>query len=225
MRSVVAGAGGWAGSARGHVGRAPPLMTRRQRRHTDRSPSFRPSERPVGVSPADRTINHTSTGDREVVAVEPRPVKEKRSKLNCRQCGESVPEERIDAGYDYCVKPACVEACLRPLNVVAIAVNKSNDQLALREQLDIPAIVSRTRTDGGQYGAAHRPPTREPRVLTDGQRIARMREVLEARLEACQDPVERARLIDTYNARVRRMNIRFRRMGLYSQSDPRRVRS
>jgi len=36
--------------------------------------------------------------------------------------------------------PTCVEACIRPLNVVAIAVNKSNEQLALREQLDIPRI-------------------------------------------------------------------------------------
>ncbi len=57
------------------------------------------------------------------------------SNLKCRHCGDRVPEERADAGYDYCLKPDCVEACIRPLNVVAVAVNKSNDQLALREQL------------------------------------------------------------------------------------------
>ncbi len=113
------------------------------------------------------------------------------------------------------MKPACVEACIRPLNVVAVGVNKSNDQLALREQLDIPRFAGRTRADGGQYGAADRPARREPEVLTDGQRITRMRQDLEAQLEECGDEVEQAKLIDEYNARVRRMNIRYRRIGLY----------
>jgi hypothetical protein len=139
--------------------------------------------------------------------------------LKCRNCGELISDERAEAGYDYCMQPACVEACIRPLNVVAVGVNKSNDQLALREELDIPRIAARTRTDGGQYGIAHRPSRREPEVLTDGQRITRMRQDLEARLKECGDEAERARLIDAHNARVRRMNIRFRRIGLYHESD------
>jgi hypothetical protein len=151
----------------------------------------------------------------------PRPLRlGERLNLKCRRCGDPVSEERTDAGYDYCMKPACVEACIRPLNVVAIAVNKSNDQLALREQLDIPRIGGRSRVDGGQYGVAYRPAQREPEVLTDGQRIARRRQVLEARLEDRDDKAERARLIDAYNARVRRMNIRYRRSGLYREIDP-----
>jgi hypothetical protein len=145
--------------------------------------------------------------------------------LNCRHCGDVVSEERAEAGFDYCMKPECVEACIRPLNVVAVAVNKSNDQLALREQLDIPKIVARTRTEGGQYGPALRPPPPEPEVLTDGQRITRMRAELETRLETCEDPADRAKLIDAYNARVRRMNIRYRRIGLYGESDPPQPRS
>jgi hypothetical protein len=152
-------------------------------------------------------------------------VMENRLKLKCRNCGDVVSEERADAGYDYCVKPACVEACIRPLNVVAVGVNKSNDQLALREQLDIPRIAARTRTDGGQYGIAHRPERRQPEVLTDGQLITRMRLDLEALLADCRDPAERANLIDAHNARVRRMNIRYRRTGLYRESDSTRVRS
>ena len=146
-----------------------------------------------------------------------------RLKFTCRNCGDVVGRERLEAGYDYCLKPGCLEACIRPLNLVAVAVNKSNDQLVLLEQLDIPRVVSRTRTDGGQFGAALRPPRREPRVLTDGQRIARMRRDLEARLAACEDDVERARLIDAYNSRVRTMNIRYRRTGLYRQADEGRV--
>jgi hypothetical protein len=140
--------------------------------------------------------------------------------MKCRHCGDPVSKERTDAGYDYCMKPACVEVCKRPLNVVAVGVNKSNDQLVLREQLDIPQIAARTRNDGGQYGVAHQPERRGPEVLTDGQRIARMRQDLEVRLEACKDPVERARLIDAYNARVRRMNIRYRRTGRYRDDHP-----
>jgi len=52
-----------------------------------------------------------------------------------------------------------------------------------------------------------------------------MRHKLEAQLEKCRDPDERARLIDAYNARVRRMNIRFRRIGLYIAGERTRVRS
>ena len=93
--------------------------------------------------------------------------------MDCRHCGDVVSKERVDAGYDYCMQEKCVEACLRPLHVVAVAVNKSNDQLVLREQLDIPRVSSSARADGGQYGAPRRPLRREPRVLTDGQKIAR----------------------------------------------------
>jgi len=60
-------------------------------------------------------------------------------------------------------------------------------------------------------------------VLTDGQRIERMRRRLEARLRDCTDDGERTSLIDAYNSQVRRMNIRYRRTGLYRE-DPRPVR-
>jgi hypothetical protein len=145
--------------------------------------------------------------------------------LNCRNCGDPVPEERAGAGYDYCMKTACVQTCIRPLNVVAVAVNKSNDQLVLREQLDLPRTVGRSRADGGQYGVVRRPARREAEALTDGQRIARMRERLEARLGSCRDQAERTKLIDSYNARVRRMNIRYRHTALYRQDDPTRASS
>jgi len=145
--------------------------------------------------------------------------------LQCRNCGDPVSEERVDAGFEYCMKPACVEACIRPLNVVAIAVNKSNEQLALREQLDIPRIAARTQTDGGQFGVPVRREQPEPEVLTDGQRITRMRRALESRLELCGDESERARLIDAYNADVRRMNIRYRRSALYREHARSRARS
>jgi hypothetical protein len=135
--------------------------------------------------------------------------------VNCRYCGESLPEERANEGYDYCVKKDCSEQGLHALNVVAIHVNKSNDQYALREELDIPEIAGGTTIEGGHYGIPHRPKKREPEVLTDGQRIERMRRRLEDRLRRCTDKAERTRLIDAYNSQVRRMNIRYRRTALY----------
>lgn len=145
--------------------------------------------------------------------------------MNCTYCGDTIPEERAQAGYDYCVKQECSEQGLRALNVVAIHVNKSNDQFALREQLDIPEIEGGAQVDGGQYGIRHRQPRRERKVLTDGQRIDRMRRRLEARLDDCTDEDERARLIDAYNGQVRRMNIRYRRTGLYQENPHPSVKS
>jgi hypothetical protein len=46
-----------------------------------------------------------------------------------------------------------------------------------------------------------------------------MRRELEVRLEACPAEIERAKLIDAHKARVRRMNIRFPRTGLYPRRD------
>jgi hypothetical protein len=137
--------------------------------------------------------------------------------LNCRYCGDVIPEERTQGGYDYCVKQECSEQGLRGLNVVAIHVNKSNDQYALREQLEIPEIAGGAHVDGGQYGIRHRSARRQPEVLTDGQRIERMRRRLEARLRDTTDVAERSRLIDAYNSQVRRMNIRYRHTGLYRE--------
>jgi hypothetical protein len=135
--------------------------------------------------------------------------------VNCRYCGESLPEERANEGYDYCVEKDCSEQGLHALNVVAIHVNKSNDQFALREQLDIPEISGGSTIEGGQYGIPYRRKKQEPEVLTDGQRIERMRRRLEDRLRHCTDKSERTRLIDAYNSQVRRMNIRYRRTALY----------
>ncbi|MBO0715537.1 MAG: hypothetical protein J2P59_12330 [Acidimicrobiales bacterium] len=140
--------------------------------------------------------------------------------MNCRYCGEELPRERSTEGFDYCVKADCVERGMRPLNVVAISVNKSNDQYALREQLDIPEHAGGTLVDGGQYGIPHRPRRREPEVLSDGQKIKRMRRHLEDQLRSCTSKTERSRLIRAYNAQLRTMNIRYRRAALYREDPP-----
>jgi IS1 family transposase len=62
-------------------------------------------------------------------------------------------------------------------------------------------------------------------VLTDGQRIDRMRRRLEDRLRHCTDKAERTRLIDAYNSQVRRMNIRYRRTALYREDSRDAVKS
>lgn len=161
-----------------------------------------------------------STRNLAAVGVEVPAVAILKVALNCRYCGVELPQERSKEGFDYCVKEACVERGMRPLNVVAISVNKSNDQYALREQLGIPEHAGGTVVDGGQFGIPHRPRRREPEVLTDGQRIDRMRRRLEAELRNCTNKVERSRLIRAHNAEVRKMNIRYRRTGLYREKPP-----
>ncbi len=51
--------------------------------------------------------------------------------MKCRNCGGEFSAERAELGYDYCTSPACVEACLEPLNVVAVAVNKAADSRSM----------------------------------------------------------------------------------------------
>jgi hypothetical protein len=52
-----------------------------------------------------------------------------------------------------------------------------------------------------------------------------MRRRLDARLRDCTDQSERTRLIDAYNGEVRRMNIRYRRTGLYRDAPRDSVKS
>jgi hypothetical protein len=47
-----------------------------------------------------------------------------------------------------------------------------------------------------------------------------MRRRLEAQLRSCTSKTERSRLIRAHNAEVRKMNIRYRRTGLYPEDPP-----
>jgi hypothetical protein len=133
-------------------------------------------------------------------------------RLSCRNCGSEFSAERAELGYDYCTSPACVEACLEPLNVVAVSVNKAADQYVLREHLRLPKHVAESSIDAGSLGPRFRkPPTpRRPKSTSDA--IAELEAELEAQLAEEDDPARRRKLMNDHNAKLRRLNIRYRRI-------------
>jgi len=134
--------------------------------------------------------------------------------LSCRNCGGEFSAERAELGYDYCTKPECVEACLEPLNVVAVSVNKAADQYVLREHLRLPKHITESSIDAGpgSLGLRFRKPTtpRRPRSTSDA--IAELERELETQLAGEHDPARRRKLVNDHNAKLRRLNIRYRRI-------------
>jgi hypothetical protein len=134
--------------------------------------------------------------------------------LKCRNCGGEFSAERAELGYDYCTSPACVEACLEPLNVVAVSVNKAADQYVLREHLRLPKHVAKSSIDAGSGSLGLRfrktPRPRQPRSTSDA--IAELESQLDAQLAGEEDPARRRKLLNDHNAKLRRLNIRYRRI-------------
>ena len=134
--------------------------------------------------------------------------------MRCRNCGGQFSAERAELGYDYCTTPACVEACLEPLNVVAVSVNKAADQFVLREHLQLPKHVAKSSIDAwsGSLGLRVRtsPTPRPPRSTSDT--IAQLEAELDAELANEEDPARRRKLLNDHNAKLRRLNIRYRRI-------------
>jgi hypothetical protein len=135
-------------------------------------------------------------------------------RLKCRNCGGEFSAERAELGYDYCTSPACVETCLEPLNVVAVAVNKAADQYVLREHLRLPKHVAKSSIDAGSSSLGLRfrkpPAPRQPRTTSDA--IAALESELDAQLAVEDDPARRRKLMNDHNAKLRRLDIRYRRI-------------
>jgi hypothetical protein len=134
--------------------------------------------------------------------------------LRCRHCGAAVEPERVALGYDYCNRDECVEACFEPLDVVAVAVNKASDQYVLKRDLGWtdPQPRRGVRDDGGWLrGLAPRTPPKTAVPRSSADRIAELEAQLEADLAREDEPVRRAKLVNDFNARLRRLNIRYRR--------------
>jgi hypothetical protein len=141
--------------------------------------------------------------------------------VQCRQCEEELTPERAALGYDYCTRPECVEACFEPVDVVALGVNKAADQYLLRRHLDIPEPTARTSGDApdDSFGALNlvgKPPTarsqsRTTTAKSTAAKIAALEAELDAALACEQDPAQRRKLVDDHNARLRQLNIRYRR--------------
>jgi hypothetical protein len=133
--------------------------------------------------------------------------------LYCRHCGAAVEAERVDLGYDYCTREECVEACLEPIDVIAVAVNKASDQYVLKRDLgwsDPPDRSSHGSEGGWLNGLSPRTPSKRPATPSTQVRIATLEAELDAALAREDDPKLRAKLVNDFNARLRRLNIRYR---------------
>ncbi len=138
--------------------------------------------------------------------------------MNCKNCGGEISAERAALGYDYCTGTRCVEACLKGLDMVAVHVNKASDQYVLRRQLDIPNDTS-TRSIDPVWAAVPAPmveqetPSRKrERPKTTEEKIDELEAELDAALAAESDPSKRNKLVNDYNAKLRRFDIRYRRI-------------
>jgi hypothetical protein len=134
--------------------------------------------------------------------------------MQCKNCGCELATERAELGYDYCTERACVEACLKGLNVIAVHVNKASDQYVLREQLDLPAHHSTPTVDPGWAPLFTRVPRNQKsrrHRKTTVEAINELEATLDAALANESDPQRRRKLVNDYNARLRRFDIRYRR--------------
>ena len=139
--------------------------------------------------------------------------------MKCRHCGAELDDERVELGYDYCVRAECVEACFEPIDVIAVAVNKASDQYVLKRDVgwtDPPARPP-VRDEGGWFSGLTRRTPPQPASLkasappSSAARIAELEAQLEADLAREDDPVRRAKLVNDFNARLRQFDIRYRR--------------
>jgi hypothetical protein len=134
--------------------------------------------------------------------------------LQCRNCGARLTAERAELGYDYCTREECVDACFEPLDVIAVAVNKASDQYVLKRDLEWSERRAHqpVANEGGWLpGIRRKAEPNRPARPTTVSRIAELEAQLDADLAREDDPVARAKLVNDFNARLRRLNIRYRR--------------
>ena len=152
--------------------------------------------------------------------------------MKCRNCGDLVDPRRVELGYDYCLKDECQKACIEPVRLASIGVNKAADYIMREEEL-LPARAPNPGRHHAEHddddtpipaaGHSPTPPTRRRRATT----LERLRR-LEAELDVAVDrsyqrfaageltarelDKERDGLIRAFNQQVMAENIRYRSM-------------
>jgi hypothetical protein len=91
--------------------------------------------------------------------------------VKCVECGDRLPDERVELGYEYCTKDACQAKRHRGLRITAIGVNKSSDvfivadENELGQRADAGELARKDTGLGANYrdlGGAPRPPLPRP---------------------------------------------------------------
>ena len=100
---------------------------------------------------------------------------------NCVTCGDELHPERAEK-YDYCTRPECREHNAKPLEIVAIGVNKAAEQyVALTERTKeemesgrykkVPGVpASRRRTQARRIRSHEPDPSRSPATASGSAR-------------------------------------------------------
>jgi hypothetical protein len=150
--------------------------------------------------------------------------------LQCRNCGEPVDPQRVELGYDYCLKEECQRRCLRLVRLAAVGVNKAADYYQRADEVlppaqpappastsveaeDLPPAPSRRGPAGDNRGP--RPKTTLERLRDHEKQLDEALNRIGERFEhgeitASEMGHERDRLIEAFNRLVRAENIRYR---------------
>jgi hypothetical protein len=152
--------------------------------------------------------------------------------LQCRNCGDVVDPRRVELGYDYCLKEECQERCLQRVQLASVGVNKAADYYMKAEELVPPrppaaTTASAERPMDDDEPTEIRPPassrvTRPKRPKTTLERLREEEVALDQALDRsyerfCSGEItatdmhrERDQLVDAFNRRIKRENIRYR---------------
>lgn len=68
-------------------------------------------------------------------------------RARCVECGDELPDERVELGYRYCTKAGCQAVHRRGLAITTVGVNKSADSIVVADSDEI-----RRRGEAGEFG-------------------------------------------------------------------------
>ncbi len=152
--------------------------------------------------------------------------------MSCRICGDPVDPDRVELGYDYCMKDECQARGLQPIEMARVGVNKAADQFVRADEVrpadgrarhrwsyvaddDASAVAAPRRpqlapTKRRRLGAAER--LRQAEVRLDTALASSFERFTRGVITARELNVERNKLIRAFNGLVRSENIRYRSM-------------
>jgi hypothetical protein len=148
--------------------------------------------------------------------------------VRCINCGGVVDAERVELGYDYCMRPECQERSVKRVELARVTVNKAADQYVRAEEVVPRSPRLRWGIDEEDEESEDRSPRRvherprRRRRLTTARRLQLAADQLDAELKrvyerfwsseltAAEMRSEQNALIRAFNERVRSENIRYR---------------
>jgi hypothetical protein len=141
-----------------------------------------------------------------------------------------VDHERVELGYDYCLKDECQQRCMKRVRLAAVAVNKAADYYMSADEVSGPAVARSTtsidgddnppapaRSEGPKTAPKKRAKStleqlQEREALLDAALSQSFERFRNGEVTAADMDKERDRLVRAFNQRVMSENIRYRSM-------------